>query len=291
MAASSSGLTRVAKEEEETGGSPTALRRGMAVVAHSVDRSFRGEVQEIRGGVATIAPSDGEPVTLPVWRVVPVLDTSVEFTAGLCCICGCAVPTTWKISPECQGEPHLYCGACTVNFVWTQFEHLPMKCVTCQAPVDPGKLGNTEETRTLARSLRANWPPACRRETTHSFLSFDDFVQNVRKKMEQVSTEEEQRQHRAEILWLLEHGGFTDRPIAYCHESQCPKYRACPNCGVCIEYAIDCKHMTCAKCNHEFCFLCLRTQAEHTGNYNWRISEKCPIAPIQRELPPPLPPH
>lgn len=57
---------------------------------------------------------------------------------------------------------------------------------------------------------------------------------------------------------------------------QCPSLRACPKCSLIIEHIKGCKHMTCKRCNYEFCFLCLKT-------HNWpsQSFKKCQVAPIQ----------
>eukprot|EP00466_Bigelowiella_natans_P003959 jgi/Bigna1/53030/estExt_Genewise1Plus.C_140133 len=46
--------------------------------------------------------------------------------------------------------------------------------------------------------------------------------------------------------------------------------KKCPKCGVRIEKNRACNHMTCAKCNHHFCWLCKGPWSEHgtsTGGY------------------------
>lgn len=46
-------------------------------------------------------------------------------------------------------------------------------------------------------------------------------------------------------------------PLKYIDGIQCPSKRACPKCATIIEHIEKCKHMTCASCKYEFCFICL----------------------------------
>lgn len=39
-------------------------------------------------------------------------------------------------------------------------------------------------------------------------------------------------------------------------------YKNCPKCGVIIEKVGGCTHMTCRKCKHEFCWVCLQDSIE-----------------------------
>ena len=57
---------------------------------------------------------------------------------------------------------------------------------------------------------------------------------------------------------------------------ECPSLRACPKCFRIIEHIKHCKHMTCKRCRHEFCFMCLEV-------HKWRSQSKelCQIAPRQ----------
>ena len=65
---------------------------------------------------------------------------------------------------------------------------------------------------------------------------------------------------------------------------QCPRIRACPNCGTVIDLASGCKHMTCKSCKQDFCFVCLRTKSSGSwscGSYN----TPCAPAPRQTRIP------
>ncbi len=65
---------------------------------------------------------------------------------------------------------------------------------------------------------------------------------------------------------------------------ECPKVRACPNCGILIDLAEGCKHMTCRNCQQNFCFVCLRTKTNGSwscGSYN----TTCAPAPRQTRIP------
>ena len=62
------------------------------------------------------------------------------------------------------------------------------------------------------------------------------------------------------------------------------KLRACPNCGILIEYDGECKHMRCLMCRKEFCIVCLRLRMDGSwpcGQYN----AVCQLAPIQTTIP------
>jgi len=52
--------------------------------------------------------------------------------------------------------------------------------------------------------------------------------------------------------------------------------KKCPKCRSTIERAEGCNHMQCEQCKHEFCWLCHREWAEHTGNsyYECSLMEK-----------------
>ena len=54
-----------------------------------------------------------------------------------------------------------------------------------------------------------------------------------------------------------------------------PQVRACPSCGILIQYENGCAHMTCTKCNHHFCIKCLRCYSSGSEHH------RCKIAPMQ----------
>eukprot|EP01084_Bolivina_argentea_P176895 306022_1 len=63
-----------------------------------------------------------------------------------------------------------------------------------------------------------------------------------------------------------------------------PEMRACPKCLAFIDHSDACKHMTCEKCSHEFCFSCLKPKV----NGAWTcsdgvnsVSEQCKVADRQ----------
>ena len=49
----------------------------------------------------------------------------------------------------------------------------------------------------------------------------------------------------------------------------------CPGCGVNIEKNEGCDHMTCKKCQFEFCWLCLANYAPIRKNGNHRHKPSC----------------
>uniref|UniRef100_T1J405 RBR-type E3 ubiquitin transferase n=1 Tax=Strigamia maritima TaxID=126957 RepID=T1J405_STRMM len=49
----------------------------------------------------------------------------------------------------------------------------------------------------------------------------------------------------------------------------CANTKDCPECKFCIEKNGGCNHMSCSRCKHEFCWVCLGNWKSHTGgNYN-----------------------
>ncbi len=65
---------------------------------------------------------------------------------------------------------------------------------------------------------------------------------------------------------------------------QCPKIRACPNCGTLIDHTSGCKHMTCTNCNQSFCFVCLRMKSNGSSSCG-SYSTPCAPAPRQTRIP------
>jgi hypothetical protein len=94
----------------------------------------------------------------------------------------------------------------------------------------------------------------------------------------------ERVQDVASFLRILAEAPPTLQPIAYCNLRGCPSKRACPACGVIIEYESACKHFNCAMCHHRFCFICLKSESQHAQG-KWSISYSCEIAPVQTQLP------
>lgn len=61
------------------------------------------------------------------------------------------------------------------------------------------------------------------------------------------------------------------------------KLRACPKCGMLIEFKGGCKQMQCEVCKVEFCFVCLKTKSHGSwpcGSFN----NKCGVAPVQTSI-------
>ena len=59
-----------------------------------------------------------------------------------------------------------------------------------------------------------------------------------------------------------------------------PRVRACPKCGILIQYMAGCAHMTCVKCSHQFCIKCLGYFGASNNHYS------CKVAPMQiKDLP------
>ncbi|XP_032888105.1 LOW QUALITY PROTEIN: uncharacterized protein DDB_G0292642-like [Amblyraja radiata] len=66
---------------------------------------------------------------------------------------------------------------------------------------------------------------------------------------------------------------------------QCPKFRACPTCGIIIEHKAMCKYILCSRCHVEFCFACLKTKAicERSSSYSATCAN--PVVPRQTSIP------
>ncbi|XP_058239099.1 cullin-9 isoform X2 [Hemibagrus wyckioides] len=64
----------------------------------------------------------------------------------------------------------------------------------------------------------------------------------------------------------------------------CPLFRACPNCHSIMMHERGCKYVFCAQCNHNYCFICLRTRQECTKDKNkyWSLTCSAPMAARQR---------
>ncbi|EAN84316.1 putative E3 ubiquitin-protein ligase [Trypanosoma cruzi] len=43
--------------------------------------------------------------------------------------------------------------------------------------------------------------------------------------------------------------------------------KGCPNCAVRVEKNMGCNHMTCVRCHHEYCWVCLGPWSEHNAGY------------------------
>lgn len=71
--------------------------------------------------------------------------------------------------------------------------------------------------------------------------------------------------------------------MAYANISGVPEIRLCPACGEGIGHKSGCKHMTCPRCTHQFCFVCLKKWpcAGSDEDYN----KQCKVAPRQTAIP------
>lgn len=255
------------------------LAPGMQVWIHSAAGSrAQGVLSAINHEVAEVEV-DGHRQSVPYWRVFPVVAVpsqgeADEVVGSICVICDSPVPPSWKVSSECA-DGHPMCSDCLASFLWSQFtsSRLPMQCGICAATVDP-------EVRTLPvfRAMGRCWPPGSTAGHAVTGMTFAEFTENVREQILAKNTTHD----NTFKLRLLQECGLAPR-IEYCGVTDCPAMRACPHCGVIIEYEARCKHMTCV-CRHQFCFLCLGSQDQHAGN-TWNISVRCPLAPRQTEIP------
>ena len=130
----------------------------------------------------------------------------------------------------------------------------------------------------FGRGAAQHWPPY---GVQTSLTTLSAFLEIAHAKTEEVG----QSHHDTSVfLQMLAEAPPIERPIAYCNVVGCPSKRACPACGVVIEYESACKHFHCALCGHNFCFICLKSHAEHPDG-QWSPSFPCQIAPVQTELP------
>lgn len=265
----------------------TGFKPGDQVVVHQAERSASGVVDTIANKEAAVTLSDGQHVTVSPFRLSLVVEVPDEGRAleYKCSMCQTLVCPSWKLSDECSGEPHPMCGDCMANSLWAQYTtfRIPFKCDQCRAPVDLDKFRK----RIPGRLFQTTWPPGRSDGRPLTLLEFDNFIQNVEERLKHDGSADDEGFKLAQLAECK----FTDQPIAYCGVSDCPKIRACPECGVLIEYESECKHMDCAVCKHRFCFLCLKTQREHNADiespFDWSPGVACPVAPRQTALPRP----
>ncbi|XP_036420265.1 uncharacterized protein LOC118803854 [Colossoma macropomum] len=64
----------------------------------------------------------------------------------------------------------------------------------------------------------------------------------------------------------------------------CPLFRACPKCRSLMMHERGCKYVACMKCQHRYCFICLRSTVECIKDVNkyWSLSCSKPRAARQR---------
>eukprot|EP00668_Euglena_longa_P024023 GGOE01030010.1.p1 GENE.GGOE01030010.1~~GGOE01030010.1.p1 ORF type:complete len:424 (-),score=59.64 GGOE01030010.1:322-1593(-) len=262
-----------------------ALQVGMRVVfCLPSESAMKGVVVAVfKDEVEVQTGNNGARYRVQKWRVIPARTPQAEeddqriLGGHVCSICLTIVPAGWKMSADCPTD-HPLCADCAVNYFWaqhTQFK-LPLKCPFCPALVSltimPG----------LKRAVERAWPPGSQQHTPLTTITFDQFVENVAERLQGMNADSG-KLHTKEMLRLLKNTpcGL----IGYCDVEGAPLRRACPHCGIIIEYESECKHMTCTKCNHKFCFLCLQDQSQHDKE-TWGIGYQCPIAPIQTRIPP-----
>ena len=274
-------------------GSPTshaqALTPGDQVSCFDARSSVmvRGTVRSLDAAAGTVAVStDSGEHTFPAWRTWAVSgvaafdDDAAEAACPTCYICF-SNPTTSiaKLSPSCIESPHPLCYECTAGFLWSEHTGLnyPMRCKFpgCNATVD---LNGPLLKKMGERGAAQCWPPM---GVQTSLATLDAFLGVAHQKTLEAG---DRIQDVASFLRLLAEAPPTQQPIAYCNVRGCPSKRACPACGVIIEYESACKHFNCALCHHRFCFICLKSASEHAGS-SWNISFACAIAPVQTQLP------
>eukprot|EP00668_Euglena_longa_P024011 GGOE01029998.1.p1 GENE.GGOE01029998.1~~GGOE01029998.1.p1 ORF type:complete len:434 (-),score=55.92 GGOE01029998.1:179-1480(-) len=259
---------------------PCGTRKGVVVAVYNDEKQV--EIQTTDG-------VEQEMRRLQQWRVIPARTPQIkkeeELSGGhLCHVCPTIVPTGWKLSPDCR-TVHPLCAECAVNYFWAQYTQfvVPFKCPYCPALVSIAERADGTITPGLRRAVERAWPPGSQLQRPLTEITFNKFVENVAERLRGMA-DDDGMLHTEEMLRLL---AITPRgTVNYCDVKDAPLRRACPRCGVTIEYESECKHMTCVKCKHKFCFLCLRDRAEHDSDaYRWDIGFACPVAPIQTAIP------
>ncbi|KAF9038650.1 hypothetical protein BJ165DRAFT_1407775 [Panaeolus papilionaceus] len=182
----------------------------------------------------------------------------------------CAVCTDTASHPELLVCGHTYCKACLKHFLVSAVDgtSFPITCVgdgnTCNRPISI---------------------PVIRR-----FLvprAFDALVETVFRVYMEKHSEEFKYCTTADCKQIYRHGGEDDVQCPSCFAAFCPKcdephedmscaqwkahkdpdgaheglgslgFKKCPNCKVWVDRTEGCNHMTCAKCETHFCWLCL----------------------------------
>ncbi|KAF9038653.1 hypothetical protein BJ165DRAFT_1325670, partial [Panaeolus papilionaceus] len=182
----------------------------------------------------------------------------------------CAVCTDTASHPELLVCGHTYCKACLKHFLVSAVDgtSFPITCVgdgsTCNRPISI---------------------PVIRR-----FLvprAFDALVETVFRVYMEKHSEQFKYCTTADCKQIYRHGGEDDVQCPSCFAAFCPKcdephedmscaqwkahkdpdgvheglgslgFKKCPNCKVWVDRTEGCNHMTCAKCETHFCWLCL----------------------------------
>jgi len=250
---------------------PATFNVGDTVLLHSPQGWTRTVVESTFGDMVTVTG----PKDVPRWRLSPIgmglSDAEMEGAAGMpepCCICFTLVPLKWKVSQECSGEPHPICGDCMATFLWSQFTtpKLPIKCFRCDSMVDMDG---------MPRNVLRSWPPGSSSSNPCTGISWREFQANVREKFES-------GQHVDDDGYKLHMLQTCDNLVVQYSNVSAPSMRACPSCRTLIEYGGACKHFDCTQCEHQFCWLCLRSRGEHdSAEFNWAYAHPCPVAPVQ----------
>eukprot|EP00667_Euglena_gracilis_P016738 EG_transcript_17539 len=230
--------------------------------------AFHGTVVAVHAnGELDVRSSTGAVQRVQRWRATPAPFVEAGdgvFDGHFCSSCDTVVPA----------------AACLVNSLWAQYTQfqLPFRCPYCAIPLD------VEVMPGVLRALQFAWPPRDAQGAPITTLLFGQFVHNVQER--QKADADSQARHVEERLQLLRDSPCGSIAQNFCEIPNAPLRRACPRCGIIIEYESECKHMTCARCKHKFCFACLRDKAGHNdATYKWSIGFACPVAPIQTRIP------
>ncbi|CAF1138353.1 unnamed protein product [Adineta steineri] len=64
-------------------------------------------------------------------------------------------------------------------------------------------------------------------------------------------------------------------PLLHAPTIMVPDRRCCPNCFLSGGYGTACKYHSCPYCRHQFCFICLETEADCKEKYKSSAYAKC----------------
>merc|ERR1712032_818347 len=130
-------------------------------------------------------------------------------------------------------------------------QDLPVTCSQCNTPCDLESIPPGTQ-----RTMTAAWEKV--RPGFNTELTYAEFL-DVKCKIENT-------------IQLLKICGPLDHPISYVNVAGTPAIRACPTCYMPIHHISDCKHVVCAGCHTEFCWLCAKKEEDCP---NWSHCARC----------------
>eukprot|EP00667_Euglena_gracilis_P009265 EG_transcript_9408 len=262
---------------------------GSAVAVHpTTGATYSGTVLAVddRTKTVSVRAADRE-VSVPRCRVSPLplilaagdLEGLLSKHTCFAC-CDTRVPPGWTISPNCTTLDHPYCADCLATFLWVEYttSQLPFKCCFCHADLNLNFMPGTR------RAVEDAWPPGRQRGQPKTTIDFVEFQENVERRLRDLAAMGEQEREDQEVQRLLTLLQETKLGPIEGVQGDVPLTRACPRCGLVIEYVADCKHVPCPTCKHRYCFVCLRDPSQHS-KAEWDAIAECSVAPIQTSIP------